>query len=131
MARISSGSHLEAEVLLAATLRYLAGGSYIDIVDLYLLPHKCAHLYFWRTLRARDEVINNIRITETPKQWRKLSEEWNHKMQMVFGHCYLSGTVFAIDGIVIETKQPLSKEVRGDIMGNMNRKGYFGMESSE
>jgi hypothetical protein len=38
-------------------------------------------------------------------------------------------TVFAIDGIVIETKQPLSKEVGGDtsIMGNMNHKGYYGM----
>jgi hypothetical protein len=33
MAEISSGGPLSPEVLLAATLRFLAGGNYIDIVD--------------------------------------------------------------------------------------------------
>jgi hypothetical protein len=127
MAIISSGSPLEPEVLLAATLRYLAGGSYVDIVDLYLLPYQGAHRYFWKTMKAIDEVIDNIRIPKTPNEWRKLNSEWNQKMEKAFVKCYLPGTVFSIDGIVIETKQPHLEEVRGDIIGNMNRKGYFGM----
>jgi hypothetical protein len=38
MAQRSSHGALSAKVLLLATLRFLAGGNYIDIVDLYLLP---------------------------------------------------------------------------------------------
>lgn len=57
MARKSSGPSLNPEILLAATLRYLAGGSYIDIVDLYRFPPTCAHQYFWRTIDAIDNPI--------------------------------------------------------------------------
>lgn len=53
----SSGPSLNPEILLAATLRYLAGGSYIDIVDLYRFPPTCAHKYFWRTIDAIDNPI--------------------------------------------------------------------------
>jgi hypothetical protein len=41
MTQRSSGGPLSPEVLLAATLRFLAGGNYIDIVDLYQLPPTC------------------------------------------------------------------------------------------
>jgi hypothetical protein len=62
MAIRSSGSPLVAEVLLAATLRYLAGGSYIDIVDLYLLPPTCAQKYIWKTIFAIDAVLDNLNL---------------------------------------------------------------------
>jgi hypothetical protein len=48
-------------------------------------------------------------------------------MEYTFKECYIKGTVFAIDGIVIQTNQPRVDEVGGDIVGNFNRKGYFGM----
>lgn len=50
MAILSSGSKLYTELLLAGTLRYLAGGSYIDIVDLYHFPLTSGHDYIWKTL---------------------------------------------------------------------------------
>ena len=40
MAIISSGDYVKGESLLAATLRFLAGGSYIDLIDLYDLYEK-------------------------------------------------------------------------------------------
>lgn len=122
----SSGSPLVGEILLAATLRYLAGASYIDLVDLYKLPEKC-HVYFWRTLEAIDQVLDNIKIPSTPGEWRQLSEEWNEKMRVKLSNCYFPGTVLSLDGIVIETRKPYPSEVNGDIVGNFNRKGYFGM----
>ena len=59
MAILSSGSPLNIEILLAATLRYLAGGNFIDIVDLYQLPPTCAHNYFWKFI---SKVIDNIKL---------------------------------------------------------------------
>ncbi len=127
MALRSSGSPINAEILLAATLRYLAGGSYIDIVDLYDLPHTCPHRYFWRTLHAIDQAIDNIKLPQNSDEWYELSHSWNSKMKSQFGMKYLKGTTLAVDGIVIETRKPLYSEVGGNITGNFNRKGYYAM----
>ncbi len=77
MARRSTGSPLDIEIQLAATLRYLAGGNYIDIVDLYELPPSRAHQYFWKTVNAIDEVIDNIRLPNNRNEWIQLSSDWN------------------------------------------------------
>lgn len=39
----------------------------------------------------------------------------------------MKGTVLATDGIIIETTCPLETECRGNYVGNMSRKGFFGM----
>lgn len=123
----SSGSTLIPEILLAATLRYLAGASYIDIVDHYKLPPTSFHTYIWRTIDAIDQVVNNINLPSNSNEWRKLSDEWNKKLELKFGTCLLSGTCLAIDGIVIETRQPTIEECNGDVTSNYNRKGFFGL----
>jgi hypothetical protein len=126
MAIRSSGSPLSAEILLAATLRYLAGGSYIDISDLYQLPMR-PQPYFWKTIQAIDQVLDNIQLPKTSREWISLSEEWNEKMRKMIGKCYLPGTTLALDGLVIETRKPTEAEVNGNVLGNFNRKGYYGM----
>ena len=127
MAIRSSGGIIDAEVLLAASLRFLAGASYIDLVDRYALPETCSHLYVWNCLEALDKVLPPIELPKDEAGWRLLAAGWSEKMRSTFGEDYLCGTVLAKDGIVIETTQPNIKEVLGDVASNYNRKGYFGM----
>jgi hypothetical protein len=126
MTKESYHGTFNAKVLLAATLRFLAGGNYIDLVDLYLLPGK-PHGYFWRTLRVLDKVLEDITLPSTNKDWYELSRGWKEKMNQKFSVCYMKCTTLAVDGIVLETTEPNTKEVNGNIVGNFNRKGYFAM----
>lgn len=123
----SSGSPVDPEILLAATLRFLAGASYRDLIDLYELPKKCAHLYFWRTLNAIDQALNNINLPTTEQEWRNLSADWSNKMIVDLHEDLLPGTVLAIDGIVIKTVSPRSNEVEGNVRAQYNRKGFYAM----
>ena len=41
----------------------------------------------------------------------------------MYDTCLMKGTTLAVDGIVIETTQPLLNKCEGDIYGNMNRQG--------
>ena len=127
MAMRSSGRPVHPEVLLAATLRYLAGGHFIDIVDIYQLPYTSPHIYFWRTIKAIDSVLDNIKLPDSIEEWKELSNSWDYKMKAQFGCAFLKGTTLALDGIVIETRRPTVAEVGGNISGNRNRKGYYGM----
>jgi len=61
----SSGSWVKAELKLAATLRVLAGGSYLDAADLYAVSEKSFHRNtFWPTVIAvcncQEKFLNNI-----------------------------------------------------------------------
>ena len=73
MALHSSGDWLKAEILLAATLRYLAGASYIDIVDIYNLPKRGALTII---------IIDGHRscITTFRERMRDLAYDWDMKM---------------------------------------------------
>ena len=49
----SSGSWVKAELKFAATMRFLAGGSYLDAADLYAVSAKCFHRNtFWPVILA-------------------------------------------------------------------------------
>jgi uncharacterized protein (DUF2236 family) len=58
----------------SATLRYFAGGSYIDISELYQLSMR-PQPSFWKTIQAIDQVLDNIQIPKTSREWISLSEE--------------------------------------------------------
>ena len=80
----SSDSPLDPEILLATTLRFLSGGSYIDLIDIYQLPVKCSHLYFWKTLDVVSNASNNINLPTTSEEWIHLSTDWSTKMIINF-----------------------------------------------
>jgi hypothetical protein len=46
----------------AVTLRWLAGGSYLDLAWGFHLPSNTIHQYFYEVLRAIDEKVLNIRF---------------------------------------------------------------------
>jgi hypothetical protein len=61
----SSGSWVRAELKLAATLRVLAGGSYLDAADLYAVSSKSFHRNtFWPVIMAlvncKNPILDNI-----------------------------------------------------------------------
>ena len=39
-----------------------------------------------------------------------------------FAVCYFPGTTLAIDGIVLETQEPLDEEVKDNVSSNFSRK---------
>lgn len=124
MAELSSGSYVEPEIRLAVTLRFLAGGSYIDIGDAYNVDHDTlsAHIV-WPTCEAIDEELQNIvfpiqdsvALAEIERGWFAVS------------HGRLAGTVGAIDGLVVRTRRPYHKEVDGNVLVYRNRKGCWGI----
>ena len=128
MATRSSDDWIRAEILLASTLRYLAGGSFIDLVDLYQLPKTNSHSYIYRTLHAIDDVIDNIKLPQIDMEWNQLACEWKDKLHQKYPSYphLLKGTVLVTtDGIIIETTCPLETECRGNYVGNMIRKGFL------
>ena len=127
MAILSSGSPLAVELLLVGTLRYIAGASYLDIVDFYKFPETSGHEYFWRTLTSIDNQINNIKLPQNADDWEVLEKEWSDKMVPRKRNSILRGTVLAIDGLIRPTRAPTYLECRGNVNGQFNRKGYHGM----
>lgn len=71
MAIRSSGDWIRAEILLASTLRYLAGGNFIDLVDLYQIPKTNSHSYIYRTLHVIDDIIDNMRLPQNDIEWNQ------------------------------------------------------------
>lgn len=91
MAIRSSGESMNIELLLAATLRYLAGAQYIDLVNFYLIPSTSIHLYLWKTITAIDIMINNINLPSNEEEWQYLAQGWSEKMIANKQHDYLPG----------------------------------------
>ena len=72
--------------------------------------------------KAIDEVLEEIRLPETLEEWYQLNNDWNSKMIEKFAVCYFPGTTLAIDGIVLETQEPLDEEVKDNVSSNFSRK---------
>jgi len=58
------GAHRRIPSLLkfAVTLRWLAGGSYLDLSWGFHIPHNTIHRYFYEVLSAIDAIVKNIRF---------------------------------------------------------------------
>jgi hypothetical protein len=119
----SAGSYVEAELRLAATLRILAGGSYLDAADLFAIaaPSIWASTV-WPTLQAicNCPALDNIhfpfddelRLREHEATFRKTAGQyWPGP-----------GTVAAGDGCAFGIEQPASEQVGGDVHSHHTRK---------
>ncbi len=120
----SSGSYIPSVTKLAATIRWLAGGSYLDIAfEFGLDPANffSKHYFLWNTINAIDEVIklgfstNHQNLSDTAQGFSKFS-----KGQM-------TGCVLAIHGWVCHTRQPKRSEVGDCITSYRNRKCCWGL----
>ncbi len=105
-ARNSSGSHIEMRTKLAVALRWLAGGSYLDICFAWGISKTSFYKIVWEILEAIDAVFvigfpfnDNSKLQQIAAGFSKLSGG------------YLKNCVLAIDGWVCKVRQPLPSEV--------------------
>jgi len=122
----SSGSIVHAELRLAATLRILSGGSYLDAGDLFAIhPESIMRSSVWPVCEAicesKNPVLDNILFPfDDEMQLRR--HEATFKKQG--GHLF-PGTVAAGDGCGLCIEQPSDKEVGGNVKDHHTRKYDF------
>ena len=108
-AKNSSGSAISAATKLGATIRFLAGGSYIDIAGLYGLdPNNFFNSVsgpLWPTIRALDSVLH-IGLDLDPAALKKTGLAFSK-----FTNGRMVHNVMAVDGWVVRTRMPTKAEV--------------------
>ena len=118
----SSGSWVRAELKIAATLRVLAGGSYLDASDLFAVSAGNFHRNtFWPTIIAicncEDPCLDNVMFPFNDEAKLRQHEATFKRFQKNF-----EGTVAAGDGCAFRIKRPSSDEVQEDVQSNYTRK---------
>jgi hypothetical protein len=117
----SSGSPVFPEIKLALALRFLAGGSYLDLAFAFDVSYKHVMDYVWEVFEAIDQVLNNITFPLGDEEKLRALEQ---------GFCsiskgYFPGTVAAGDGVVFRIQRPPKAAVGGDVSSFFTRKGYY------
>jgi hypothetical protein len=125
MAKVSSKSCITKATKLYCTLRWLAGGSYIDICFAWgiakgsFFSTDCGGV-LWPTIEAIDYAFD-IGLSTDTDSLKKMADDF-----CVYSHGELYGCVTAIDGWVAKTRKPLHSEV-DDVMAYRNRHGCWGL----
>jgi hypothetical protein len=119
----SSGSIVKAELRLAAALRVLSGGSYLDAADLHAIHDKSFHqTTLWPVCRAISSSthpeLDNVRFPFDDEMELRRHEATFKKQG---GHLF-PGTVAAGDGCGLCIEQPSDKEVGGNVKDHHTRK---------
>jgi hypothetical protein len=123
-AQNSSGSNISLRTRLACTLRWLAGGSYIDICFEFGIAPGTFYAdggVLWGTMEHLNEVFNIGFPFHDKEKLKEMSRGFAKYSSNV-----LKGCVLAIDGWVCRTRQPLATEVRFPI-AYRNRHDCFGL----
>jgi hypothetical protein len=115
----SSGSTILPATCLAMALRFLAGGSYVDIC----FTHGVAVPTFYEKLWITLEAINSVEKIEFPidnmQKLGDIARGFQNRSGCVFRSC-----VGAIDGLSIRTREPYKSETPHPAQYK-NRKGFF------
>ena len=119
----SSGSIIEPLIMLAITLRMLAGGSYLDIAFGYNVHTDSVYKVFHKTLKAIDNKLDNIQFPFYDEEKLRAAEQSFSK----FSKGVFPGTVAAGDGIIFRTTKPSRKHVEDNVRSFYTRKGFMGM----
>lgn len=122
------GSLISTRMKLYCALRFLAGGSYLDIcfgfkVGFGSFFADSKYGIVWPILEAIDKAYQIYLDMDNQEEMQKLAEEFaaiDRNSADVF-----NGVVMAVDGWVLETRQPYKGEVR-NVMSYRNRKGVWG-----
>ena len=122
----SSGSVVKAELKLAASLRILSGGSYLDAGDLYAIHDRSImESTVWPVCRAivasTDPDLDNIRFPFDDEMQLRRHEATFRK----HAGNHFTGTVAVGDGCGLCIEQPSDKEVGGNVKDHFSRKYDF------
>ena len=120
----SSGSSISKRTRLACALRWLAGGSYVDICFAFCVADATFYSprgVLWPTIDALLEELDLTFPLESPETLQRLGDEFG-----AFSYGAMQNCVGAIDGLVIRTRCPYKKE-HPNPMAFRNRKGTFGL----
>lgn len=120
-ARRSSGSPISVTTKVACALRWLAGGSYLDISNLFGVSSGnffSSRGVLWQTLDAFDKCLT-IAFNVNPQSLHDTAEGFARYSHGRMNHC-----VMAIDGWVCKTREPSDKEV-GNAKHYRNRKNCW------
>lgn len=98
----SSGSEVCAEVRLAITLRYLAGGSYLDVCSNFGVSNAEFYRSVWRCVDAINDTFPIDFPIDDEEELTRLEEGWARKSRRQT----LRGVVGAIDGRCIWQTNP-------------------------
>eukprot|EP00951_Prasinocladus_malaysianus_P004139 scaffold29253_cov31-Prasinocladus_malaysianus.AAC.2 len=120
-ARRSSGSSVSAEIKLSAFLRYLAGGHYLDIVDMHGISESTFYQLLTDVPRAINEVYSDEIAfpMEDPQKLEELSQGFYQRSGQT-----MAGIVGALDGVVLLISKPSLLDVPNP-SDHWNRKGHY------
>jgi hypothetical protein len=100
------------EIIVAIGLRYLAGGSYEDIREVYGVSvsgfYYCRNRFFKAVMQSEDL---KIRLPEGREEWEVVRLKFHSKSE----EGIVRGCVGAIDGFFQPTKCPTVKETNGNV----------------
>ena len=114
----SSGSSIAPECKLAISLRWLAGGSYLDICDIYDISESSFYPVLWETLEIVDKVLKIRFPTNDPISLSRMSEAFGKRTGGV-----LHGCVGALDGWAPRLQRPQLSAVPNPAQ-YFSRKGF-------
>ena len=106
----SSGSQISAKTRLAVTLRFLAGGSHIDLCFAWGIGYSTFYSdrgVVWPTIEAIDAAFTIGLPLDDVNQLEVISKGFFDHSGGIFDGC-----VLAIDGLAIRTRQPYDHEVK-------------------
>ena len=126
-ARHTTGGYVGHELRVSMALRYLAGGSYLDIMYLHGVGRTCFYRYLWPTLDAIDKALPEFSLEDDIhdlERCRHLAAGFARKTD---GH--IRGAVAALDGIIFKVERPAV--INNEEVVNPNkfncRKGFPGV----
>ena len=122
-AEASSGSVISNKIKLAVTLRWLAGGSYLDLTWEFKVYNPSIYSedgILWTTIHAIDKVIP-LAFPIDEAELQKIADEFS-----VPSHGIIQFIVGAFDGLIIKTRQPSLAECSHP-NAYRNRKSTFGV----
>eukprot|EP00808_Paulinella_micropora_P004375 g41034.t1 len=126
-AKAHSYASVAPELQLSMTLRFLAGGSYLDIADLHGVGESTFYKCLWRIilLLNRDSLLGDFMKFPDESEFESLAAGWQSLSSVphIFDGCLL-----AIDGIIFKIPCPQPHEVPNPIKC-FCRKGYFGINA--
>ena len=120
-AQVSSGSHVETLLLLACTIRWLAGGSPWDIAYAFHIAYSTLHSRKYDVINAINTALrDNINFPTSEAGLQKLADGFAGIAGGLGGT--IPDVVAAVDSVVIQRKAPVASKER-NIAGQYCRKG--------
>ena len=105
-------------IQLAVCLRYLAGGSYLDICFGYDVPEGSFYDIIHNVIVAILNILPDINFSFDENDLRQNENGFNKLSNGLF-----PGTVAAGDGVVFSINRPTIEAVEGDVSSQYTRKG--------